>query len=166
MFLVVFNDPFLVMPRYRCTFLHCSCLGSWRRSSFQNGFFYLFANKKVNIKEGYSLKFQLPKTFFQPYEILVSNSRSHGHHHGELLAAWWWVRDVSALNLCLAGGFMNKIKALNTSAGAAQGGKTQVERLDVMYLSPGCTVESGISGYFRQGFHRVEKLFRGWNFSE
>ena len=24
-------------------------------------------------------------------------------------------------------------------------------------------VESGISGYFRQGFYRVEKLFRGWN---
>lgn len=56
---------------------------------------------------------------------------------------------------------MNKIKALNTSAGAAQGGKTQVERLDVTYLSPGYTVESGISGYFRQGFHSVEKLFRG-----
>ena len=42
------------------------------------------------------------------------------------------------LNLSLAGGFMNKIKSLNTSFGAAQGGKTQVERLDVTYLSPGC----------------------------
>ena len=43
--------------------------------------FCLFANKKINTKEGYSLKFQLPKTF-----------------------PTLWVHDVSALNLSLAGG--------------------------------------------------------------
>ena len=101
--------------------------------------FCLFANKKVNTKDGYSLKFQLPKTFLTLWNPRLKFEISRPPSwRTELLAAWWWVRDVSALNLSLAGGFMNKIKALNTSAGAAQGGKTQVERLEVTYLSPGC----------------------------
>ena len=135
-FLVVFNDPFLVMPRYR--YVPTLQLSRVLKKKFIPKWLFVFLPTKRLIQRRVThlnFSFQRP---FQPYEILVSNSRSHGHHHGELLAAWWWVRDISALNLSLVGGFMNKIKSVNTSFGAARGGKTQVERLDVTYLSPAC----------------------------
>ena len=66
--------------------------------------FFSFGQKEDYKKVGYSPKFSTSEGLSNPMKFLskeARNSRSGGHHLGELLAAWWQACDVNALNLSL-----------------------------------------------------------------
>ena len=68
--------------------------------------FFLFADRKI-IRRYYKLltKISTSKGLSNPMKLsskVAWNSRSGGRHLGELLAAWWQVLDIDALNLSLA----------------------------------------------------------------
>ena len=115
----------------------------------------------------------------------AQNLRSNGRHLGELLAAWWQVLDINALNLSLAErlnhstlpfffvsdcvfcghGFlcsseMKKREVLSDlrNLGWAHWCHTLIGRLLRVLQDGGSQIS--ILGYFRRGFHRVGKLFR------
>ena len=115
----------------------------------------------------------------------AQNSRSNGRHLGEHLAAWWWVLDINAFNLSLAGrlnhsilpfffvsdcvfcghGFlcsseMKKREGLSElrNLGWAHWRHTLIGRLLRVLQDGGSQIS--ILGYFWRGFHRVGKLFR------
>ena len=85
-------------------------------------------------------KISASKELFNPMKSLSEvawNSRFDCHRLRELLAAWWQVRDVQALNpsfpsLCSSGRSVECFNLIHESSR-----QTQVECTDVTYSSPG-----------------------------
>ena len=113
---------------------------------------------------------------------VARNSRSGSHHLGELLVAWWQVRDINALNLSLADRLNHTtyfflcfglcflwpwllMQLRNEETRSFEWFTCNKLRLSALtshtrhQVSKMVAPRSQILSYFRREFHRIGKLF-------